>query len=1138
MKPVNRIIAKTVLIFTILIVLSSFASAITIGDGFRGGLLSVNNFFSGQQFQPYAKTIDFVFFALFFTAVYMMGARYAFKEMKRPEQVIVILLGLMTAFLLVLAGWSATILLPYIHWLFYILLFAFYFWLLKGIKSKFWRFLLALLLTLLTIWLLSLLTAGFIAPDTSGYVGPFFESLKGISFPELPKAPGIPSAITDLFSQPSAPPTGPSTLPPAPIPTGGKGFFDFLKDWWWLLLLLLLLLLGGMRFLRRRHPPETPPEGNVDEIKSKIEETIQNKIEAIGHIITYMDEKNSILQAQDKRTHIIGRIATIEPANLYTDPVREQIEQEGGGFKEFKDKEEHLIGELIKLKKVEVELFKKLDEWVPIIQRINPNININNINSIVSALKIIIAQKRNTIQEARQMGVVWLIALCYNIEKRAEVLSKETEHLLGEDNLEELVKDRFGAIKANVDKLTVYNSAEIGLIKLLKQKIEEQINRLRDLLRELGGTSTTPTTPVTPNQPTGPTVDPKFDPTFDPTKIKFEDPAIIKDPVRPNVDVIFEPVEPPKLFIDLSPYFQRVKNQLDLMSCVSFATGSIFEYLHKAKLNKGDVDVSELFIYYYSRVPNVEANVGTFKSNACQVLLERGDCLGKLWSYGSEATGRYKLEPSKEAQADASQRKIISAHYVVATHKEALVRTLSHEYPISISILIKASFLNAKAYYEPNLSESNGGGHCIVIVGYKSDYKTPDGRTVEAFKIRNSYGEGWGEGGYSWVHADLLLELIRERGDPPRIMTEKDYGKKLAKTIEIPYRPLQSPGTVRIKATTNNGREPWSGMLNLEITEPLVGTSTGEMEVPTGFNNMTPGIYKIKYISGGPSSNVRNPEQEKELKTGQTIEFIFDFISSAPGPKTEHREPPKRPLSSPGTVRINATTDNSTKPWSGELELEITEPLSGTSKGLVTIPMGINNMTPGTYKVKYVSGGPSNNVRNPEQEKNLNPNETIEFVLDFEAETKPEPEKPNPEQLEKLSLEIFREMNEKYPNDSFEKIKPQIEAKYKIQLVQIGPTYDKWKLAAVKTEEFRGFLIPSLKNHYNPNWIKLTNQGTINYLYNIRGYSDLIRKPTIKNFILLPEVLIRKSKTITKVGAQTEEVFIMGPPWKQGVITD
>src|SRR3989338_4564885 len=216
MKPVNRIIAKTVLIFTILIVLSSFASAITIGDGFRGGLLSVNNFFSGQQFQPYAKTIDFVFFALFFTAVYMMGARYAFKEMKRPEQVIVILLGLMTAFLLVLAGWSATILLPYIHWLFYILLFAFYFWLLKGIKSKFWRFLLALLLTLLTIWLLSLLTAGFIAPDTSIYVGPFFESLKGISFPELPKAPGIPSAITDLFSQPSAPPTGPSTLPPAP----------------------------------------------------------------------------------------------------------------------------------------------------------------------------------------------------------------------------------------------------------------------------------------------------------------------------------------------------------------------------------------------------------------------------------------------------------------------------------------------------------------------------------------------------------------------------------------------------------------------------------------------------------------------------------------------------------------------------------------------------------------------------------------------------------------------------------------------------------------------------------------------------------------------------------------------------------
>ena len=136
---INKKIISVILIIALILLLSTLTYAKPFTDAFTGGLTQINDFFANEQYKAYTTAIDFFFFALLFISVYMIGVRYAFKEVKKPEKVIAILLGLMTAFLLVLGGFSATILLPYIHWLLYTLLFIFYWWLLKGIKSKFWR---------------------------------------------------------------------------------------------------------------------------------------------------------------------------------------------------------------------------------------------------------------------------------------------------------------------------------------------------------------------------------------------------------------------------------------------------------------------------------------------------------------------------------------------------------------------------------------------------------------------------------------------------------------------------------------------------------------------------------------------------------------------------------------------------------------------------------------------------------------------------------------------------------------------------------------------------------------------------------------------------------------------------------------
>ena len=150
-KANKKIITATILLLVLVLLGSFIVNAKPFTSAFTGGLIEINNFFTEEGYAPYAKTIDFFFFALLFIAVYMMGVKYAFKEVKKVEKTIAVLLGLMTAVLLVLGGWSAVLLLPYIHWILYFLLFLFYWWLSKYIPPTLRWILNIIMLVLLII---------------------------------------------------------------------------------------------------------------------------------------------------------------------------------------------------------------------------------------------------------------------------------------------------------------------------------------------------------------------------------------------------------------------------------------------------------------------------------------------------------------------------------------------------------------------------------------------------------------------------------------------------------------------------------------------------------------------------------------------------------------------------------------------------------------------------------------------------------------------------------------------------------------------------------------------------------------------------------------------------------------------------
>lgn len=383
-KSKMKLISISVLILTLIILFSSITYARPVTDIFGNGLLQINNFFVQGQYNAYATAIDFFFFSLLFIAIYMMGARYAFKEVKRPEQVIVILLGLMTAFLLVMGGFSATILLPYIHWLLYLLLFISLWHLLKGIKNKFWRFLLALLLTLLIIgffaWLFNLVTPPETGTPALGGIENFFksfaDSFKGVDFGGY--VPGIPSYVRDALQLPSVPapaPTETTTAPAATAPTAAQpkekgGIFGTGYSWWWLALILLIAIgiLGrkdiiGLFGNKKPEEPTTKPKE-----EKKLEETIDDLIkeitEAICLKVSSINKIRNIIRTKEKE------MKNIDFLELYHKKVDDEafyLDREHEAYKNLM-KEQQEVSNLLEterdLEKELLELMKKEDELI------------------------------------------------------------------------------------------------------------------------------------------------------------------------------------------------------------------------------------------------------------------------------------------------------------------------------------------------------------------------------------------------------------------------------------------------------------------------------------------------------------------------------------------------------------------------------------------------------------------------------------------------------------------------------------------------------------------------------------------------------------------------------------------------------
>ncbi|CAF1226868.1 unnamed protein product [Adineta steineri] len=211
---------------------------------------------------------------------------------------------------------------------------------------------------------------------------------------------------------------------------------------------------------------------------------------------------------------------------------------------------------------------------------------------------------------------------------------------------------------------------------------------------------------------------------------------------------------PPK--VDLRKDMTEVENQdpkaQKIGSCTAHGFAGAYEYLNKRAHNT-EIRVSRFFIYFNSRV--VEQKTEKVADKGCQLvsvitaLTEDGTCLESFWPYVTE---RHNDKPTEEAYEQASHHKIADALQVNINLTE-MKTCLAQGLPFVIGLYIYDSFGSAGAsgvVPMPSQTDLAGEphGHALLVCGYSEE--------SQAFIVRNSWGQEWGEKGYCYIPYDYV----------------------------------------------------------------------------------------------------------------------------------------------------------------------------------------------------------------------------------------------------------------------------------------------------------------------------------------------------------------------------------------------
>lgn len=197
-------------------------------------------------------------------------------------------------------------------------------------------------------------------------------------------------------------------------------------------------------------------------------------------------------------------------------------------------------------------------------------------------------------------------------------------------------------------------------------------------------------------------------------------------------------------------------------ACVGNATADSFEVLNSVE-GLPHVQLSRLFVYSMCRTlmdedgdgrADLDKDNGTYIRLAFDVLSKFGICREDLpesqggWPYD---LSKLHTSPSLKSMRAATAHRIHSYYRISETGDDrcdAILEALRANRPVVFGTLIERSFQDLRDGTPISFPQGDTlGGHCMMIVGYI---------TGKGFIIKNSWGPGWGDGGFCIMKPEYL----------------------------------------------------------------------------------------------------------------------------------------------------------------------------------------------------------------------------------------------------------------------------------------------------------------------------------------------------------------------------------------------
>ena len=211
--------------------------------------------------------------------------------------------------------------------------------------------------------------------------------------------------------------------------------------------------------------------------------------------------------------------------------------------------------------------------------------------------------------------------------------------------------------------------------------------------------------------------------------------------------------------VDLSGNFPTPGNQGRQGSCVGWATAYALKS-YQERLEEGwefsdYTTFSPAWIYNQVKEPGPCDNpgdrydCGTFIHKALNFMIDKGTATLSKMPYTDRD---YRARPSAAAIQEAARFKSKSMSSVRSV--EHIKGAIANRHPIVIGMSVYRSFhrLSGSGSVYNDLSGASGGGHAVTIVGYDDD------RFGGAFKVVNSWGQRWGDGGFFWLPYSIFSD--------------------------------------------------------------------------------------------------------------------------------------------------------------------------------------------------------------------------------------------------------------------------------------------------------------------------------------------------------------------------------------------